>query len=304
MQVITEQGNDEIARVYVVRFSDGSSVECVESIQPPFKREDKWVLIISTLRGCPVKCIMCDAGGYYTGKISREEMIQQIDMMVRRRYPDGKIPCRKFKIQFARMGDPAFNMDVISVLNELPELYDAPGLMPSISTIAPASSSGFMEELIDVVHRKYSPGFFQMQFSLHTTDIEKRKILIPTKTMSFGEMALWGEKIYRVGDRKVTLNFAGVKNYPMDAKVLREYFDPERFIVKLTPVNPTRNMKYNNLQSAVIPEEHENNAKIVNSFKDVGYEVILSIGELEENAIGSNCGMYAICDETMNQKRV
>jgi len=24
----------------------------------------------------------------------------------------------------------------------------------------------------------------------------------------------------------------------------------------------------------------------------VGYEVILSVGELEENKIGSNCGMY------------
>jgi 23S rRNA (adenine2503-C2)-methyltransferase len=29
-----------------------------------------------------------------------------------------------------------------------------------------------------------------------------------------------------------------------------------------------------------------------NEFRNVGYEVIESIGELEENAIGSNCGQY------------
>ncbi|MBD3871329.1 MAG: hypothetical protein IFK91_00230 [Acidobacteria bacterium] len=31
---------------------------------------------------------------------------------------------------------------------------------------------------------------------------------------------------------------------------------------------------------------------VAERFRDVGYETIVNIGELEENAIGSNCGMY------------
>jgi len=31
---------------------------------------------------------------------------------------------------------------------------------------------------------------------------------------------------------------------------------------------------------------------LVERFEGLGYETILSIGEVRENAIGSNCGMY------------
>ncbi|GAH48580.1 unnamed protein product, partial [marine sediment metagenome] len=32
--------------------------------------------------------------------------------------------------------------------------------------------------------------------------------------------------------------------------------------------------------------------ELVGRFKEWGFEVILSIGEMEENRIGSNCGQY------------
>ena len=63
MKVVASAGNQDIAMVYVVEFP-GGLVECVEAIQPPRTREEKWVLMISTLFGCPVACQMCDAGGH------------------------------------------------------------------------------------------------------------------------------------------------------------------------------------------------------------------------------------------------
>ena len=33
---------------------------------------------------------------------------------------------------------------------------------------------------------------------------------------------------------------------------------------------------------------------IVNRLTEAGYQVILSIGEIEENLIGSNCGQYVL----------
>ncbi|MBU1220206.1 radical SAM protein [Myxococcota bacterium] len=301
MEVIFEHGNEEIAKVYALRMDDGSAVECVESVQPPISRDKKWVLIISTLKGCPVKCSICDAGLYYRGKLSWKEMLAQIDFMVSRRYPDRRVPAEKFKIQFARMGDPAFNDDVPLLLEKLPDLFNAPGLMPSVSTIAPASCGLWIENLKRAVHENYSPGQFQMQFSIHTTDFEKRRELIHAKTLTFSEMAIAGESIFREGDRKITLNFAAVKGYPLDGLELRKYFNPEKFLVKLTPVNPTRNMMNNGLCSLIDPDDPKSNEEIVQSLSREGWEVILSIGELEENQIGSNCGMYAICDETKDK---
>ena len=59
-----------------------SVVEFIESIQPPIPREEKWVLIISSMFGCPVGCAMCDAGGDYSGLLTKEGSVSQIDALV------------------------------------------------------------------------------------------------------------------------------------------------------------------------------------------------------------------------------
>ena len=92
MEIIGSSGNDKIATVYIAEFENGNQVEFVQSVQPPVPKEKKWVLIISTMFGCPVKCRMCDSGNFYKGKLSREQMISQIDFLVKESYPDLKIP--------------------------------------------------------------------------------------------------------------------------------------------------------------------------------------------------------------------
>ncbi|NIW45520.1 MAG: radical SAM protein, partial [Gammaproteobacteria bacterium] len=72
MKISAKVGTDDIAVVYVGQFDDGELVEFVEAVQPPMPREEKWVLMLSTLYGCPIACQMCDAGGFYHGKISKE----------------------------------------------------------------------------------------------------------------------------------------------------------------------------------------------------------------------------------------
>jgi 23S rRNA (adenine2503-C2)-methyltransferase len=80
---------------------------------------------------------MCDAGGDYSGYLTVEEIFAQIDYMVRRRYPDGKPATEKFKIQFARMGEPSLNPAVLETLEQLANCYDASGLYISVSSVAP-----------------------------------------------------------------------------------------------------------------------------------------------------------------------
>ena len=79
LEMVYTSGNDDLARVFVARTADGSPIEFVESIQPPYRREEKWVLIVSTLKGCPVGCPICDAGGDYRGKLTAEEILAQVE---------------------------------------------------------------------------------------------------------------------------------------------------------------------------------------------------------------------------------
>ncbi|WP_373419041.1 radical SAM protein [Thermosipho africanus] len=206
MKILEKFGKEEIAYVYLGETSRGNLVEFVESIQPPIPRDEKWVLIVSTLNGCPVQCMMCDAGGFYKGKLTKEEILEQILYLVNTRYSK-KVPVKKFKIQFARMGEPALNNEVLEVLKELPEILDAPGLLPSISTVAPIGTDDFFEELYEIKEKFYRSRF-QLQFSIHSTDEKQRDKIIPIKKWNFEKIALYGEKFVREGDRKVTLNFA------------------------------------------------------------------------------------------------
>ncbi|MCK4322501.1 radical SAM protein [candidate division WOR-3 bacterium] len=288
MRIIAKTGREDIAIVYLAATEEGKLIEFVESLQPPLPREKKWVLTISTMYGCPVSCRFCDAGGYYQGKLSKNEIISQIDHLVKKRFPDRKVLVKKFKIQFARMGEPSFNQSVLDVLDCLPELYDAPGLIPSLSTVAPKGTDSFFRKLLEIKKKKYARRF-QFQFSLHTTDENLRDWLIPIKKWKFEKMAEYGKAFYEKGDRKITLNFALADGLPVDPDVLLQYFTPDQFLIKVTPVNPTCQATRNKI-SSILP--HQKGHEIVSALRAVGYKVILSIGELAENYIGSNCGQY------------
>jgi 23S rRNA (adenine2503-C2)-methyltransferase len=292
MRVFAHAGRDDLAVVHLAEFADGRRVEFVESLQPPLTREEKWVLIVSTLAGCPVGCPMCDAGRSFGGRLTAEQILAQIIHAVRSRYSDGRVPAKKFKIQFARMGEPALNPAVLEVLEALPGLFDAPGLLPSLSTVAPRGCEGFFDRLLDLKERRYGGGRFQLQFSIHSTDGMARDRLIPVRKWDFHAIAAFGARWRKGGDQKITLNFALARRVPVDPQVLLEHFDPETFLVKVTPLNPTYGAAGHRLASAFDPHHPSAAAPLVEQFVRAGYRTILSIGETEENLIGSNCGQF------------
>lgn len=297
MRIVAKAGREDIAVVYIAEMGPGDYhekdklVEFVESLQPPIPRSEKWVLIISTLYGCPVGCVFCDAGIRYGGKLSKEDMLSQIDFLILNRFGGRTVPVKKFKIQFARMGEPALNENVLDVLSELPDLYDAPGLMPSVSTIAPHGTNVFFERLLEIQREVYH-GRFQLQFSIHTTDDAKRDTLIPVRKWDLKKIGDYGKRFYTDNGRKITLNFALAEGMPVDPNVLRVHFPPDTFLIKLTPINPTFSARKEKITSHILPDQKD--YEIIDRLKDCGYEVILSIGEILENNIGSNCGQHVM----------
>jgi 23S rRNA (adenine2503-C2)-methyltransferase len=290
--VVRTTGDDRLARVFVAELDGGTHVEFVESVQPPVPREQKWVLIVSTAKGCPVGCPICDAGGDYRGPLSVGQILAQIEHLVRRRHPDGRVPTPKLKIQFARMGDPALNDAVLEVLEVLPRRLELPGLMPCLSTVAPRGRDAFFARLLRIKQELYPAGRFQMQFSVHTTSAAARRRLVPIPTWSLADMAAYGDRFFAPGDRKVTLNFAPARGLPLEPKRLTALFSPDRFAVKLTPINPTAAAARSGLVGLVDPADEAGCRELVRRFEAAGYDTILSIGDLRENAIGSNCGMH------------
>jgi 23S rRNA (adenine2503-C2)-methyltransferase len=185
------------------------------------------------------------------GRISKEGMFWQLDYMISRRYPDSSVPVKQLKVHFTRMGEPSFNMAVLDVINEFEWYWQAPGFMPSISSIAPNGSEKFFEELLNIKNKKFFNGNFQLQFSIHTTDEKKRDAMMPVKKWSFEKMAAYGRNYKNKRDRKVTLSFAPSAENEIYIDKLKNIFDPAIFLIKLTPLNETGNVLKNNLSSVI-----------------------------------------------------
>jgi 23S rRNA (adenine2503-C2)-methyltransferase len=57
-----------------------------------------------------------------------------------------------------------------------------------------------------------------------------------------------------------------------------------------TPINPTYKAYDNDFKSLIKADKIDHD--IANNLKKAGYRVIVSVGDLEENLIGSNCGQF------------
>jgi len=106
-------------------------------------------------------------------------------------------------------------------------------------------------------------------------------------------MADYSRLFFERGDRKITLNFAARKAFrsirPNCGAFSRRYFSHQDY-----PHQPTNAAYASGLESLIDPNEPEAARALCRRFEETGYETILSIGELEENHIGSNCGMYVV----------
>jgi 23S rRNA (adenine2503-C2)-methyltransferase len=283
-------GREDLAYVYMLQFGDDPRhlVETVDSIDPRYPRSDKAVIIISTQFGCPVGCLMCDAGGQFAGNLTAEQMLAQVRFVSARR-PEN-LASRKLKVHFARMGEPALNPAVLEALERLPSELPTPHLLPCISTVAPRGARAFFAELLQIKERLYD-GRFQLQFSINTTDEARRRELIPTPHLELRAIAeLAGAFCKHADDRKVVLNFALGRDFPLDADLLARRFDPARFMVKLTPINPTEQARRSGLTTTLSAADPASADALAQRLRRRGFDTVVSIGEAEETDIGSNCG--------------
>lgn len=304
-EILDKKGKDNVAWVYLLRsrHEENVLIECVDAFDPRYSAREKWVIILSSQKGCPVRCRFCDASFYFKGNLSLDELLEQLEVVITpHKHGDDCLRSKKIKLHFARMGEPALNPAVLRMLEELPFLYPGVNFIPTIATVAPAGSDKWFKELTSIKNRHYRNGCFQLQFSVNSTNEDYRNELMPVRKWSLEEISDFGLGCYRRGDRKVTLNFALAVDTPFYAREIMEYFDPEVFLVKITPVNPTASAARMQMVTALnfdgsYPQSLYAEIK---RLEEVGFEVIISIGSLEEIGVGSNCGQLAFA-EAMNK---
>lgn len=252
--------------------------------------EEKWVLTISTQYGCMCECQFCDVPNVGRGPNATLKDLQNEILVGLKVHPEVHTS-KHLNIHFARMGEPSFNPNVLDCGKWIKEHIDPEYIAhPVVSTMMPRHNiwlKTFVHNWMRIKNRLFD-GNAGLQLSINSTDENERLAMFNGHACTLKQIGSIVEGIIPVG-RKITLNFA-VAGWTIDPEVLLEYFPPEEYICKLTPMHRTAAAIENGLETrgdatTYYPfEEHER------ALKNAGYDVIVFIASKEEDDGLITCG--------------
>lgn len=257
---------------------------------------EKWVCTISTQYGCSMGCSFCDVPKVGAGKNATLGDLQKQVLTVLKLHPD-IVTTKRLNVHFARMGEPTWNPNVLDCAKWLKEHIDPEmKVHPVVSTMMPKRNEWlktFIHGWMRIKNRVYH-GNAGLQLSVNSTDDAERKIMFNGNACSLFEIYKIMQGIVPVG-RKITLNFA-LAGYEIDENELLKYFDPEDYMIKLTPMHVTASCVSNGLKTDGGYDHYYPYADVENRLKKVGYDVLVFVPSKEEDESRITCGNAILSD--------
>jgi len=262
--------------------------------------EQKWVITISTQYSCLMNCRFCDVPlvpvhkssnrkGHYSINATEGDLVKQVLTGIKL-HPEVKTT-KRLNIHYARMGEPTWNPNVLDATKWLKTHIDPEyKIHPVVSTMMPKRNE-WLKTFIHTWMRmknKLLQGEAGLQLSINSTNEKERNWMFNNNTHSLKNIAKIMEGIIPNG-RKITLNFA-IAEYEINPDVLLEYFDPNNYIIKLTPMHKTIKCGENFIKTKgdytqFYPyEQHEY------QLKKAGYDVLVFIASEYEDLGRITCG--------------
>lgn len=256
----------------------------------------KWVITVSSQYGCSMGCKFCDVPKVGKGMNAFfDDLYIQVEESLKL-HPEVNFT-ERLNIHYARMGEPTWNYSVLEYTEALkdekilsPFIGDSL-IHPVVSTMLPKENiylKGFLNDWMELKNNYYK-GEAGLQFSINSTSDEERELMFNGKASSLNKIAEVGDSLPKPLGRKITLNFA-VADYEIDAKKLRQLFDPEKFMVKLTSMHKTKmatenNIKTNGDYTTIYPY-----LKYEENLKEAGFDVLVFLASEEEDLGMITCG--------------
>lgn len=270
---------------------------------------EKWVITVSTQYGCPMKCNFCDVPNFkFKGNASFDDLKQQFYNAI------GLFPSVKYterlNLHYARMGDPIFNENVFDftewVYRHKEIVRDDTGLRievfhPVLTTSLPRKFSLLEERILrwcDIKNNLYN-GQAGLQFSINSTDESQRTAMYSDMQLHIEDLAKIADKMPFPISRKYCLNFAYSTDYIIDAGIIKKYFDPEKFMCKITPIHNNTSCRENNIKTIGGYDNWEPYKKPEEDLIAAGFDVLVFVPSLDEEDGLVTCGNAILGGSTL-----
>lgn len=242
--------------VYALETEDGYPIEVTDTFLPFYTRDavgrnqntlvnnnygnrnERWMIGVSCMSGCYVGCKFCATGQLKKFRnLKFSEILSQINFILEKYPEDDPDKAKEFKINYTRMGEPFLNIEAVQDTIKYLSGYH-PNTHHYISTIG-VKGSDF----------SWIEGNISLQISLHSLKENRRNELIPYKNkMSIEELG----QIRTNSNLKTTVNLTLVDQEDFDIELLKKYFDPLYFFIKLSPINKNNVSERNLLGNGII----------------------------------------------------
>lgn len=257
---------------------------------------EKWVVTLSTQHGCCMKCNFCDCPTIdFKGNVTLADLEKQL-LTALQCFPNVKYT-ERLNIHFARMGEPIFNYNVFDFAKSLyKEKRFLPlrveTLHPVLTTCMPANFKLLEERLLEwsSIKNELYNGQAGLQLSINSTDDDQRTTMFGGATLSLKEISKLCNFLSRPVGRKYCLNFAYSSDSIIDAKVLLDLFDPERFMCKITPIHNNNACVRNGIQTIDGYTSYAPYRQTEEDLKSAGFDVLVFVPSIDEEDGLVTCG--------------
>lgn len=268
---------------------------------------EKWVVTVSTQYGCSMGCKFCDVPRVGRGiNATTKDLTDQVigGLML---HPE-IMATKRLNVHYARMGEPTFNFNVLGhasgLMKEIRPFVGRSHVHPVVSTMLPGKNRHLVEFLQEwcAIKNEVYRGAAGLQFSINSTDNRQREEMFSGNSLTLEEISGIGKLLPDPIGRKYTLNFALADNYIIDAKKLAKLFNPENFMVKITPLHKTRSCEQNGITTTGGYEEFTPYQKPELDLKNEGFDVIVFVPSYDEDLGLITCGNAILSGSTPRVK--
>lgn len=259
---------------------------------------EKWVVTVSTQYGCSSGCTFCDVPKVGPGiNATAQDIINQVEACMSL-HPE-ITSTKRLNLHYARMGEPTWNNDIFIATEHLfSTVNNTHRLHPVISTMLPRKNSQLLTFLQRWMYMKNEVfgGEAGLQFSINSTDDLQRDKMFSGSSLDLDEVSLISKKLPLPKGRKITLNFALNDTYEVDAPKLASLFNPDHFLVKITPMHMTQACVANNLHTSDGYGRYYPYQEAEKNLKKAGFDVIVFVPSKEEDESRITCGNAILSD--------
>ena len=267
---------------------------------PTMPLQEKWVITVSTQYGCVQKCNFCDVPNVkFRGNATFEDLKGQFYAAL------GLFPTVKYtdrlNLHYARMGEPIMNRAVYEFSEWLAKnkraIQEETGVRievihPVLTTSLPEAMSGLDERILEWcgIKNDLFNGQAGFQFSINSTNEKQREIMFGGSAKPLSWLAVVAEKMPMPLSRKYCLNFAYSTDFEIDAGLLRSMFDPEKFMVKITPIHNNDACRKNGIETKGGYDSYHPYKGPEEALRAAGFDVLVFVPSLDEEDGLVTCG--------------